>query len=128
MLTFCSARALESIVTSYVYITPMLCAIYFVISRRAQAVFAGSPFLCRLLPVWIQRLFGTCVEALCKQTATCAMAGASLVQDVEVPGVNGSSIIQTPPQNKIARLWLSTVDFCPASLCMVLVRTFVGLA
>eukprot|EP00927_Polykrikos_kofoidii_P078354 TRINITY_DN75189_c0_g1_i1.p1 TRINITY_DN75189_c0_g1~~TRINITY_DN75189_c0_g1_i1.p1 ORF type:complete len:589 (-),score=58.95 TRINITY_DN75189_c0_g1_i1:12-1703(-) len=120
-------RVLESTATSCVYLAPMLCAVFFAVSKRAQTLSAGSPFLYHLPPVWLQRLIGTCATAFCMQTATFMMAEFSSVQGTEVPGVNGSSILQTPLQVKTVRFWRCACNVCTAVLYMVLVCILVGL-
>eukprot|EP00927_Polykrikos_kofoidii_P028309 TRINITY_DN24739_c0_g1_i1.p1 TRINITY_DN24739_c0_g1~~TRINITY_DN24739_c0_g1_i1.p1 ORF type:complete len:152 (-),score=5.78 TRINITY_DN24739_c0_g1_i1:155-610(-) len=108
----------------------MLCGIYFVISSCAQILSAGSPFFGRLPSVWLQRLLGTCEMTFCRRTSTFTLTEASFAQGIEVPevpGVNGSSIILTPPQAQTVRFWLSAINVCTAALYMVSVCTFVGL-
>jgi len=100
-------KIFESASASCVYFAPMLCAIFFAVSKRANTLSDGSPLYYGLPPLWLCYACGTCSICFVGQTfcyimaETSALQGAIMIANNE----NRQVLVQTTTQLRTINFW-----------------------
>lgn len=94
-------KILETAATNCVYFAPMLCALFFAVSKRADTLTNGSPYMYHLPAKWLQGAVGTCSVCFLLQTLCFVIA--------EYAGLQHSSstelVARSRHQNRAVACW-----------------------
>jgi len=135
-------RALESTAESVAYLAPMLIAIYFAVSKRAQTLAAGNPEVHEMPAEWLQYACGfsagayccllvchTAFEWACLESSTTALPGSQA--NLMPPSVRSLSAHQHNQQHHFAqgntvRVWRAFRDASTIVMYVAVAVSIIG--